>query len=94
MRGVQLGLIDTGSSTRSLPVLLSAVEMGLRTQTALVQGSVAAIISTRVRVPHIVTAATIRGRRLFCSELLIVQLLFEGGDYSRVASNRRNTVLQ
>ena len=65
MRGIQLGLIDTGSSTRSLPVLLSAVEMGLRTQTALEQGSVVAIISTRVRVPHIVTAATIRGRRLF-----------------------------
>ena len=59
MRGIQLGLIDTGSSTRSLPVLLSAVEMGLRTQTAQEQGSVATNISTHVRVLHIVTAATI-----------------------------------
>ena len=37
-------------------------------------------------------AATIQGRRLFRSELLVVWLLFEGGDYSRVASIQRNTV--
>ena len=30
--------------------------------------------------------ATIRGWRLFCSELQIVRLLFEGSDYLRVAS--------
>ena len=41
------------------------------------------IICTRVQMPRILAAATIRGRRLFCSELPIVQLLFEGGVYSK-----------
>ena len=35
MQAIQLGLIDAGSSTRSLSVLLSAVKTGLRTCTAL-----------------------------------------------------------
>ena len=35
MRAIQLGLIDAGSSMHSLSVLLSAVEMSLRTQTGL-----------------------------------------------------------
>ena len=43
-------------------------------------------------MPHIVAMATIQGRRLFRSELLIVRLLFEGGDYSRAASIRRSMV--
>ena len=38
-----------------------------------------AIISTHVRAPHILATATIRWQCLFCSELLIVQLVFEGG---------------
>ena len=35
MRAIQLGHINAGSSTHSLSVLLSAMEMSLRTQTAL-----------------------------------------------------------
>ena len=46
--------------------------------------TVNAISSTR----SLLAAATIRGRRLFGSELPIVRLLFEGGDYSRVATIR------
>ena len=42
--------------------------------------------------PHI-SEATIWGSRLFCSELPFVWLLFEGSNYSRVASIWRNTVL-
>ena len=55
MRRIQLGLIDTGSSTHSLLVLLSVVEMSLRTQTALetAKGALAAIISTHF-VHHII----------------------------------------
>ena len=41
---------------------------------------------------RIVAAATNRGRRLFCSALPEVRLLFEGGDESRAASDRKNTV--
>ena len=40
----------------------------------------------------ILTTATIRGWRLFPSELPIVRLLFEGGDYLRTASIQRNTI--
>ena len=40
-----------------------------------------------VCMPHILAVATFRGWRLFCSELLIVRLLFEGGDYSKNYSN-------
>ena len=43
---------------------------------------------------HTCTRVTNRGWRLFRSELRIVQLLFEGGDYLRPASIRRNTVFQ
>jgi len=35
MQVIQLGLIDTGCSTRSLSVLLSAMETSLRTRTTL-----------------------------------------------------------
>ena len=41
------------------------------------------------RALRILAPATIRGRRLFHSELPNMPLLFEGGDYSRVASNQR-----
>ena len=40
----------------------------------------------------VLAMATIPGRYLFCSELPIVWLLFESGNYSRVASIQRNTV--
>ena len=43
-------------------------------------------------VLHILAAATNQGRHLFCLELPIVQLLFEGGDALRVTSNQRNVV--
>ena len=45
------------------------------------------LVSTHVRAPRILAAVTIGGRRLFCSELLIVWLLLEGGDYARAMSN-------
>ena len=82
-------LIGDGSSTPSLSVLLSAVETSLRTQTALeiAQWVSVALISVRIRAPCILAAATIWGWRLFHSELPTVWLLFEGGDYSRAASN-------
>ena len=80
MRGLQLGLIDAGSSTRSLSVLLLAVETNHRPQTAqeIAEGVSAGIVSTRFHAPRILAMATIRGRCLFCSKLPIVQLLFEG----------------
>ena len=64
--------------------LLSAVKTSLRTQTALeiAQWALAAIITTRVHVLHVLAAATIQGWHLFCSELPIVWLL------SRVAYNQ------
>ena len=85
MRGIQLGLIGTGSSTRSLSVLLSAVEMGLRTQTAQEQGSVATIISTHVRVPtysdrsYYLRAAFILFGAADCAASIRGWRLFEGG---------------
>ena len=87
---IQLGLIDVGSSTCSLSGLLSAVETSLRAQTGLViaQWASAAIFSMRVCVQHILAVATIRGQCLLCSKLLIVQRLFEGGNYSRAATIR------
>ena len=59
MKGLQLGLIDAGSSTRSLSVLLSAVETSHRTRRALeiAQEALAGIISRRVRAPRILAAA-------------------------------------
>ena len=50
------------------------------------------LVSTHVRATCILAAVTIGGRRLFHSELLIVWLLLEGGDYLRAVSNRRSTV--
>ena len=37
-------------------------------------------------LPHIIAMANIRGWHLFRSELPIVWLIFEGGDYSRAVS--------
>ena len=45
------------------------------------------LVSTHIRAPLIPAAVTIGGQRLFHSELLIVWLLLEGGDYSRAVSN-------
>ena len=57
--------------------------------------SIGSTITTRVCALRTlsIAAATIQGRCSFHSELLIVRLLFEGGDYSREASNGRNMVL-
>ena len=94
MRAIQLCLIDAGSSMHSLSVLLSAVKMSLRTQTGLeiAQWASSGIISTHVCVPPVLAVSTIRGQRLIYLEPPIVRLRFEGGDYSRAASNRINTV--
>ena len=87
MGAIQLRLIDTGS-THSLSDLLSAVEMNLRTWTALeiAQWVSAAIISTHVCVPHILTTATVWGWCLFRLELPIVRLLFDGSNYLSAAT--------
>ena len=47
------------------------------------------IICTHVHMPCLLAAGTIRGWHLL---LRIVRLLFKGGDYSRVATIRRNVV--
>ena len=55
------------------------METSRRTGTALA-------LVAHVHVPCIVAADTIRGWGLFSSELLIVRLVFEGGNYSRAVS--------
>ena len=45
-----------------------------------------------MRVPRIVSAATIQGQRLFHSELLIVRLLFEGGVYSKKYGSHKGLI--
>ena len=89
MRGLQLGLIDAGSSTGSLSVLLSAVETNHRPQTAqeIAEGASAGIISTRFHALHILAMATIWGGVYFAQSSWLC------GYYLRVLSNQRNTVL-
>ena len=79
-------LLDVVSSTCNLSVLLSAVGTTRTTQVTLVLAwwPLSEIIQTHVRVPRVLVAATIQGRHSFHSELRIVWLLFEGGNYSRV----------
>ena len=62
-------LLDAVSSMRSLLVLLSAVGTTRTTPTvlALAWWPLSEIIRTHVHVPHLLSVATIRGRRLFCS---------------------------
>ena len=66
----------------------------MRTGTARHEASCSCIVlvSTHVRATHILAAVTIGGQHLFHSELLIVWLLLEGGDYASAVSNRRSTV--
>ena len=87
-------MLDAVCSAHSLSVLLSAVETTCTPQIALALAwwPLSEIISTRVRVPCMLATATSPGRYLFCSELSNVWLLFKSGNYSRVASIRRNTV--
>ena len=67
MWAIQLGLIDIGSSARSLSAPLSAVNTSLRKCTALeiAQWASAGMITTRVYAPLVLAAATIRGWHLF-----------------------------
>ena len=67
MWGIQLGLIDIGSSVCSLSAPLSAVNTSLRKCTTLeiAQWASAGMITTRVYAPLVLAAATIWGRRLF-----------------------------
>ena len=62
MEAIQLGLVDAGSSTHSLSVLLWAMETSLRTRTALeiAQWALAASISMRICVPCTLAVAIIR----------------------------------
>ena len=46
--------------------------------------AVSSMHSLSVAIVHILATATIRGWCLFCSELPIVRLLFEGSNYSNV----------
>ena len=88
-------LLDAVSSTCSLSLLLSAVGTTRTTQTvlALAWWPSSEIIRTRVRMPHLLAAATIRGWRLFrsrasdCAATIWGQWLFEGGVYSKKYSN-------
>ena len=87
-------LFDTVSSTHSLSVLLSAMEISRTTpgtSLLIVVRNSLAVRNSRMRkgqrtrlcmhyVYHI-AVATIQGRCIFCSELLIVWLLYEGGIY-------------
>ena len=84
-------LLGTVSNTRSLSVLLSAVGTTRTKQTvlALTWWPSSEIIRIRVRVPHLLAATTIRGRRLFrlrdsdCAATIRRRRLFEGGVYSK-----------
>ena len=69
MRAIQLCLIDTGSNTRSLLVLLSPWKQALEHVATALQGVSVGIISTRTRAWRVLAAATIWGWHLFCSEL-------------------------
>ena len=80
MRVIQLGLIDTDSSTHSLSVLLSAVETSPKTQTALRQLSECRqqfLVQTFMR--RVYYCGYYSKALLFLSELSIVCLIFEGG---------------
>ena len=97
MWAIQKGMIGAGSSTRSLSVLLSAVETSLRTRTALeiAQFALAASISMRICALCTLAVATIHEVPfLFCLEFAIVRLLFEGGDYSRAVSIRGRCLIK
>ena len=85
MWAIQWRLLDAVSCKCSLSVLLSAIWTSRTTRTALVlaQWLSSETICIRVLVPQTAAAATIWRWRLFHSELLIVRLLFEGGDSSK-----------
>ena len=87
---IQLGLIDAASSTLSLSVH-HGKSCRTWTSLALVQWP-AASICTHVSVPRIQATVAIQKWCLFHSDLLIVWLPYEGSDYSRVATNWRNTI--
>ena len=71
MRVIQPCLIDTGSSTRSLSVLMSAMKTSLGRTCTVFDGALAGIFifSAHVRALRVQAAATIRGWRLFRLEL-------------------------
>ena len=74
MRVIQPCLIDTGSSTRSLSVLMSAMKKGLGRTRTVFEGVLAGIFifSAHVCALHLQAAATIREWRLFHLELLFI----------------------
>ena len=102
---LQLDLTDAGSSTRSLSILLLAMETSLRIQTALEIGhwaSAALLVRAfvcRTYKPSLLFEGSIRFTqsswlRGYYLRVATIQgwRLFKGGDYSRVASNQRNMV--
>ena len=72
-------LLDAGTSTHSLLILLSAIEMSRKTHKrplALTQWLLSANICTQVHVPCILAVDTTKGWHLFCPELPILWLLY------------------
>ena len=103
MRAIQLGLMNAvSSSTRSLSILLSAVEMSLRKRTT--RDSLMSF-GGNYQYARLCTVYTGHGcylRAVFislgarkCAATIHDQgwQLFEGGNYLRAASNQRNTLL-
>ena len=93
---VLLSVVETSRTTQTALVLAwwPSSEIICITQTALAlawwPSSEIICIRACMCVLHIpvVAAVTILGQDLFCSEILIMQWLFEGGDHSRVATIR------
>ena len=76
-------LLDAISSTQSFSVLLPAVETSNTTQTVHVLAWwPSSVVITCACVPY-ASCSYYRGWPFFCSELPIVQLLFEASDYLR-----------
>ena len=94
IQALQQWLLEAISSTQSLSVLLSVMEKSCATQTILLLACwpSLAVIPTCVGVLSSLAVATLWERRVFCSGLPIVRLLFEGRDYSSMASIWRNTI--
>ena len=100
MRAIQLGLMNAvSSSTCSLSILLSAVEMSLRKRTT--RDSLMSFGGNYqyARLCTVYTGHGCYSRAVFISPKCAATIhdqgwqLFEGGNYLRAASNQRNTLL-
>ena len=78
---IQRHLLGTVISTRSLPYLMSAVEMSCTTNSP--RASLQTGVSSYSHMYILLAMTTIQGQRLFCSDVLILWLLFKGSVYSK-----------